>query len=79
MFLKYIVCETIYTSKGVTDPKPNAKVRGAYGVLMEKPEGKRPRGRAREITMAFLFFNTIIEYCLFFCIKFFPMIGIDQQ
>jgi len=40
---------------GVTDPKPNAKVRGAYWVLMGKPEVKRPRGRAREITMAFLF------------------------
>jgi hypothetical protein len=57
MFLKYIFCETIYTSKGVTDPKPNAKVRSVYGVLMEKPEGRRPRGRARKITMNFLFFT----------------------
>jgi len=57
LFLKYIVCETIYTSKGVTDPKPNAKVRDAYRVLMGKPEGKRPHGRAREITMDFLFFT----------------------
>jgi len=43
--------------KGIYSSKPNAKVRGAYRVLMGKPEGKRPRGRDREITMAFLFFT----------------------
>jgi hypothetical protein len=50
LFLKNIVRETI-------NPKPNAKVRGVYWVLMGKPAVKGPRGRAREITMAFLFFT----------------------
>jgi hypothetical protein len=45
-----------YTSKRVTDPKPNTKVRGAYRVLVGRPEGKRPCGITREITTALLFF-----------------------